>query len=218
MERAASEALGALKAGDEQQLTRLVFNLYLGGHSVVEICDQALAPAFQQIGTGWEHGQVEVYEERRACEITLRVLNHLRLVLPSLPTGAPVAIGGTLEGDPYSLPTAMIAVALREAGWQAESYGSGHPGATLCAAIRQVRPRLLWLSVSAIASTDRFLADCAMIYDTASAHNAALAVGGRACTPEIRAQARYSAYCDNLRHLVAFAKSLQQSSPTRTNA
>ena len=46
------------------------------------------------------------------------------------------------------------------------------------------------------------------VADAAAAENVAIAVGGRALVPELRQQMDYAAYCDNLRHLTALAKSL----------
>lgn len=208
VERAA-EILGlAMDKGDEEQVDRVVLDLYLAGHSARDIFDKALAPTFHGLGDRWEHGKVEVYEERRACTLALRVLSHMRRLLPPLPENAPLAVGGTLEGDPYTLPTAMVEIALREAGWRAESLGSGHPVDTLCRAIRKERPRLFWVSVSAFPSPETLAADCDTLYETAVSHDSALVLGGRALSEEIRRQIRYSAYCDTLDHLVSFARTL----------
>jgi methanogenic corrinoid protein MtbC1 len=130
------------------------------------------------------------------------------MFLPTPPPDAPQAIGGTLVGDPYSLPTTMLEIALGEAGWQAQSYGCGLPAATLVAALRKERPRLFWLSVSAFESQQQFLADYATLYAAAQELGAALLVGGRMLTGELRERIQYSAYGDNLRHAVAFVRAL----------
>lgn len=208
IERACAHVRGALLTGDAEQFRRIIFDLYLARHPASEICDLVIAPAMRAIGDGWEHGEVEVYEERRACEISLRVLHELRSVLLPPAEDAPVAIGGTLEHDPYQLATAMVDLSLREAGWRAESYGSNHPAATLCAAIRDVRPRLFWLSVSALPSTGEFLSAYSDIYAAARTAGVAVVVGGRALTDDVRQRMEYAAFCDTLRHVVAFARTL----------
>jgi len=208
IERARSQMRPALETGDEQQVARLVFDLYLAGHSACDICDQVIAPAFHDIGARWQHGEIEVYEERRGCEVCMRVLYQLRRILPSVPDSAPHAIGGTLEGDPYTIPTLMVEIALREAGWRADSYGIGHPFSTLCAAIRAVRPRLFWLSVSTIASVPDFLVAYSKLYDTAVECGVPVVVGGRALTEEVRRTIQYTSHGDTLRHLVSFARTL----------
>jgi methanogenic corrinoid protein MtbC1 len=207
--RAAAQFQTALEDGYEEQCRHMMLNLYLAGHSACDICDRILANALLTIGSRWQHGDLEVYQERRACEICMRLLFDLRHLLPLLPADTPYAIGGTLESDPYTLPTTMAEVSLREAGWLAESHGPGNPAATLCAAIRQKRPRLFWLSVSTFESARLFLSEFHDIHETATAVGAAIVVGGRALTDEIRREMSYSAYCDNLRHLVSFARTLQ---------
>ncbi len=210
IERARLQMRLALETGDEQQVARLVFDLYLAGHSACDVCDQVIAPAFHDIGARWQHGEIEVYEERRGCEVCMRSLYRLRRVLPPVPDSAPHAIGATIEGDPYTIPTLMAEIVLREAGWRADSYGIGHPFSTLCAAIRAVRPRLFWLSVSTIPSVPDFLAGYSKLYETAVECGVPVVVGGRALTEEIRRAIQYAAHGDTLRHLISFARTLNR--------
>jgi methanogenic corrinoid protein MtbC1 len=204
----------ALEGGDEEQCRRIVFDLYLAGCNVCGICDQVVAPAFHDLGARWQHGDIEVYQERRGCEICMRILAELRLMLRPVAEAAPYAAGGTLGADPYTLPSMMVELCLRETGWRAESYGVGIPAGTLCAAIREREPRLFWLSVSTMDSPAEFHKEYRALYETAATCGTALVVGGRALTEEIRREMTYSAYCDNLRHLVAFADSLRASPAT----
>lgn len=208
IERSKQRLQEALVKGDEEHVARIVFGLYLAGHTVCDICDRVLAVNFRDLGHNWENGNLEVYQERRSCEIANRVLYQLRAVLPAPAPGAPSAIGATLAHDPYTLATAMVAVTLREVGWSAESYGVGNPAESLCKAIVDMRPRIFWLSVSTIASEETFVRDCSLLYQTAQANGTALVVGGRALTDAIRQQIQYSAYCDTLAHLVAFVRTI----------
>lgn len=203
----------AVETGDDQQCWRLILNLYLAGRRVDEIGDQVLGLAFHEIGTRWSHGDVAVYEERRGVEVCTRALHQLRLVLPGLEPGAPTAIGATLEGDPYTLPTLLTELTLREAGWNAQNYGIGHPAETLAAAIEVVRPRLFWLSVSTFSDAEVFLSGYERVYTAAERAGAAVVVGGRALTEELRHRMRYTAFCDTLSHLMTFAGTLHPGHP-----
>ncbi|UCG31540.1 MAG: MerR family DNA-binding transcriptional regulator [Phycisphaerales bacterium] len=209
LERAAGYLREPLEQGNEEQCRQLVFDLYLAGHHLCEVCDVAIAPAFYELGERWQHGKVEVYQERRACEICLRVLHELRAVLVPPAQDAPRAVGGTLAEDESSLPTTMVELVLREGGWRAETLGTGHPTSTLCAAIKDIRPRLFWLSVSYVNDPDQLVSECETIYRTAVDSGAALVVGGRALDQDIRQRIQYAAYCDHLRHLTSFAETLQ---------
>jgi len=199
------ETTAALEEGDEERFRAVGFNLFLAGYSVAEICDQVVTPAFEALGCRWQHGHIEVYQERRASEIGLRFLHELRGLLPRPNSGAPLAIGGTFEGDWYSLPTTMAELVLRELGWRAQSYGSSHPPATLRAAIRDRKPHLFWLSVSWIASESDFVRRFQEISETAVGCGTAVVVGGRALTETIRRRVTGSTFCDDMGHLAAFA-------------
>lgn len=199
----------ALESGDESEARRLALGLYLDGHAGHEVCDQVLAPAFALLGERWAHGELEIYEERRATEVCARVLAQLRAAMPEPPPTAPLAIGATLNGDPYTLPTLMVDLALHEAGWRAQSLGCGNPAGTLCRAMHDARPQLFWLSVSTFGSQEQFLSDYSRIYETAGLLGIAVMVGGRALTENVRARMRYAAFCDSLTHAVAFADALK---------
>jgi len=211
MDRARGQLQDALMAGEEAPVRRIVFDLYLAGTAACDICDKVLAEAFHGIGAEWQCGRLAVYRERRACEIALRALHELRSALPRSQPTAPYALGGTLTHDVYVLPTTMVEVVLREAGWRAESYGNGLPVATLCEAIHDTRPALVWLSVSHIDSRTAFLAEYAQLEHAAAAHQAALVVGGQALDECLRREMRYSAFCDTLRHLLSFTATLALS-------
>jgi len=210
IERGREMVREALLAGEDAQCRRIALDLYLAGTSVCEIGDQVLAAAFHDIGDAWECGDISIYRERRGCEMAIHALHDLRGALPEPSLDAPRAIGGTLENDPYQLPTLMVELALREAGWQATSLGTLLPATTLIDAVRENKPRLLWLSVSSIQEPDKFLADFATLLAAATEQGTAVVVGGRALSDEVRRQMNYNAYCDTLRHLVSFAQSLRQ--------
>ncbi|MBX9790665.1 MAG: cobalamin-dependent protein [Pirellulales bacterium] len=208
LDKQAAAVLASLTAGDDLALRRVVLESYLGGVSLAEVCDRWLAPAFAKIGHGWENGTLAVYQERRAVEICQRLLFELAALLPRPQRDAPSAMGGTLAGDPYQLATAMVELVLRDAGWQAQSYGAGLPAETLVAAIETTRPRLVWLSVSAFESRQNLTAAVALIAAAATRCGTALVIGGRALGEDVRRDLTFSAYGDNLHHLLGFARTL----------
>lgn len=209
-ERTLGRSMGRLRdaliAGDEAVCRQVLMDLYLADNRISAICDEVISPAFEAIGELWDCGDVEVYQERRSCEICLRILHELRTALPPVPGDAPIAIGGTLEGDFYVLSTTVAEMVLRESGWQAASLGSSLPVKTLQAAMADNRPRLFYLSVSYIADPEIFVDAADALYETAGDNNSAFVVGGRALSDSVRKQMRYSAYCDTMQHLEAFAE------------
>jgi len=202
-ERAVPEMFDALTLGDEERCRRVVFDLFLSGSSVSEICDQVLAPCFHQIGQQWGCGDVEVYQERRACGFCLGILAELRTVIPAPPADAPLAIGASAPGDPYMLPTTMVELVWRQSGWRAQSLGSRVPFESLRVAIENLQPQVFWLSASHLDDPVAFLQQYQAFFREAHPH-VAVVVGGRALTGSIRRDMEYAAYCDNLQHLETF--------------
>jgi MerR family transcriptional regulator, light-induced transcriptional regulator len=197
-----------LLEGDDQRTRQILFDLYLAGQSISSICDLSLARAFEEVGRRWECGEAEVYQERRSCELCYRLLHEFRLLLPRPTPDAPLAIGGSPEGDNYSLATTMVELVLRSQGWRAMSLGTNLPFATLVAAAKEHRPRLLWLSVSHIENEEQFFSQYEQLF-AATDGRVALVLGGRALTEPVRQRLRYSAFCDNMQHLESFARTLQ---------
>lgn len=218
LNRACERLKAALVAGDEPVCRQIVIDLFLARHPLSVICDEVLAKSFHDIGSMWECGDVEVFEERRACEISTRLVHELRRLLPPPPKNAPLAAGGTLDGDPYTLACSMAELVLRDLGWNAVPLGNQLPFATLKSALRSTQPRLLWLSVSSIRDPDRFTAEMNDLFKTAESTGTALVLGGVALTDIIRPRIQYSAHCDTYRHLEAFSNTLRTEHKQQSSA
>ncbi|MFO0912273.1 MAG: helix-turn-helix domain-containing protein [Pirellulales bacterium] len=187
LDRARSTLLEALTHGDEEACTRIVFDLFLGGVPLATVCDEVLARAFELVGAGWQCDTLNIYQERRACELCLRVLNQLSSAIVPPRVDAPVAVGCTGPGDNYALPTRMIELVLRDAGWHATSLGCNLPFAAMTAALRDARPQVFWVSVSHVDDEDLLAAGCRELLE--AAHQlpcARVLVGGRGVSDEFR--------------------------------
>lgn len=200
--------IAALIQGNEQICVEVVLNLYLARIPMSVICDEVLAAAFNEIGQKWGCGDVAVYQERRSCELCHRVMHEIRRALPELPPQAPMAVGGTIDGDPYTLASSMVELVLRENGWRACSLGNMLPFLSLRQAICDTRPKLFWLSISLIRDLEAFLEEFAKLSRLAQEHEVAVVVGGKALTEDVRRRMAYSCFCDTFRHLESFARQL----------
>ena len=211
LSRAAEHLLAAFVELNELVVRRIVFDLHLAGHRLAVICDEVIAEAMHRIGDLWERGELEVYVERRACQLCHRALFSLQRFLPAPQSDAPRAVGGAPEGDPYTLPTRMVELVLQQNGWRATSLGSSLPTTTLRAAWIDLRPTLSWLSVSHVDHPDVFPERFAAVQESATAVGATLVVGGRGLTRDMRNEIRGATYRDNL---VDFESFLQSGLPT----
>jgi len=215
LERARQQVTEALLSGNDGQCRQIAIDLYLADHRLSVICDDVFAAAFREIGQRWSCGDAAVYQERRGCEITLRVLHELRRLIAQPSESAPLALGGAAAGDQYSLGTSMAELVLRDTKWNATSLGDNLPFATIATALETHRPRLFWLSCSYVADESEFLAGYQGLFDRFG-HDIAFVVGGYALSDAMRQQMKFAAHCDNMQHLEGFAQTLWTAIDAKT--
>jgi excisionase family DNA binding protein len=200
-----------LLAGDEQQCRRSISTWYAMHGSMASVADDLLAPTFHSIGALWQCGDVDVYQERRGCEICIRLIHELRRLVQEPMSTAPLAMGGTSNGDPYQVANQLIEIIFREAGWRTINLGSSVPLESLLVAAKKYAPRIFWLSVTHIDNDLEFLSR----FDKFSRElpkGTMLVVGGQALTDRLRPKMQFSAYCDSLKQLSALARNVRSSS------
>lgn len=194
----------ALASGDENACRKILRRRIDKDSLRSEAAADLITDAMHGLGEAWDCNELDVYQERRACDISIRLINELRSDLPPLRSDAPIAIGGSPEGDPYQLPTALVELALREVGWNATSLGHDLPLNSFVQAAHDYQPKLVWLSVSEISNPTKFVAEQNRLAGQLG-EDIVLIIGGRALTDQIRPKLRYTAHCDSLRPLTDLA-------------
>ncbi len=200
----------ALVSGNEQEARKLVTQHFAIRERISMVADELLSPCFQEIGRSWANDKVDVFQERRAVGLTLQVLLEIRRLLPQLDSTT-VALGCSLAGDDYLLPTTIVEMVLRQNRIQATNLGSNIPFSNLMRAIQSYRPKLVWLSVSHIEDREefargmaRFLADLPL--------DATVLIGGRlAHWVEVPDSTRFRHFA-SMQKLEDFVQSLQVTS------
>lgn len=210
IENVLQQTISAMVEGNETLLKELIFSMYLSGHRASEICDKVIANAFYQLGDSWRCGKLEIYQERRGCEMIIRVLHLLHEMLPEVAKNAPLAIGGTLKDDHYEIPSTMIAITLKEEGFNVQPLGCNLPAKAMQTAIIKNKPALFWLSVSHIVDKEGFLKQADLIFKTAEAMGTLVAIGGREIKENLRKELKYTAHCDSMLHLASFVSSIKK--------
>lgn len=208
LESALDPVTEALIQGNFEAVKLISVDLFLSGCGIAAICDRVLAVALHEIGQRWEHDGLGEYEERRGTLGVIRVLHHLRELLPRPLPNAVTAIGGCPPGDDYTSATMMVELVLVEAGWRACSLGGPLPLDSLLSAVEQQCPRLFWLSVSTLEDDQRFAAEYEEFYARVPS-TTAVVLGGRGITDALKKRLRYAAHCDDLQDLVEFVRVLQ---------
>ncbi len=201
--------LDGLREGDINQTRSVLHGAYAAGLPIEVLGDAVIAPAMAQLGHDWESGRIDVMHEHRATLLCTGVLHELR---PALEANAlrdrPVAVGGNPEGNHSLLASLLIQLMLLDCGWDAINLGPHTPLASFRVALRELRPRLVWLSVSDLSDLQKFLSEYGEFYEEAAQGCVAAAVGGRAIEGSLRAMLPASFQGASLVDLAAFARIL----------
>jgi MerR family transcriptional regulator, light-induced transcriptional regulator len=201
--------LAAVLRGDGTEVSALIRRAYHSGASIETLADQVIAPVMGRVGHDWEAGRIDVWQEHRGTQLCAAALYDLKDELEArAERKRPVAVGGAPEGDPYLLATLLAQIVLLDAGWATVNLGPNTPLESLTRAIRQLRPRLVWLSVSYLKNTVEFLRSYREFYQAAERIGVAVAVGGQALVEPVRSAMPYTTHGDALNHLAAFARTL----------
>jgi methanogenic corrinoid protein MtbC1 len=201
--------LEALLGGQGTEASAIIRRAYDSGVPVETIADRVIAPAMAKVGHQWEASRIDVWQEHRGTQLCAAALYDLKKDLDArAERNRPVAVGGAPAGDPYLLATLLTQLVLLDAGWEAVNLGPNTPLSSLAKAVCELRPRLLWVSVSHLEDAADFVAAYQDLYKVAERQGVAVAVGGQALAESLRSSIPYTTHGDGLSHLAAFARTL----------
>ncbi len=138
-----------LVAGDGCGAWNVVEAALAAGAELDEVYVDIIAPAMVSIGRRWEGGELDVAVEHRATGIAWRLVGRLgpRFLRRGRSRGAVVL--GTPVGERHSLPIALLADLLRNAGWMVSDLGADLPSRAFAhAALQAPSLRAVGVSVS----------------------------------------------------------------------
>jgi DNA-binding transcriptional MerR regulator len=111
------------------------------------VVERAFCPALLEIGRDWETGVISVGHEHLASEIlTIATRDLLRLLGPSRPVGEVVL--ACFAEEEHALPLYAAAFRFVEWGYRPHVLGARTPPAGLGAAVREIEPAFVGLSLT----------------------------------------------------------------------
>lgn len=194
---------------EQDAIRELIHAAYRGGMTIDAIADQLISPALKYVGQQWQKNKVDVHQEHRITQSCVGAIYELRAFLRTNADNVrPVAVGGAPEHDHYILSSLLAKLTLIENGWDAINLGPHTPMSAFHAALEELSPQLIWISVSHIANPEKFLAEYTEFFRIADKKNIAVAIGGEGLG-EIRTKMPYTTFGDGLGHLASFARSFK---------
>ena len=198
-----------LKSGRSAEAIGMLQSLYLGGAELAQIVDGPFSGALDRLGKLWlSHAEEGIYWEHRATQICQGALHQLQALQVGQETTGLSALGGAVEGDPYVLPSLAVSAVLESVGFTTTNLGPATPLNSLCAAIREQRPDLVWVSVTSKQPAKEMNRGIDRLLQEVGNVEGAVVVGGQQ-SAGIRAGSRERLFhCGSMSELAAFARGL----------
>ncbi len=99
------------------------------------------------------------------------------------------------------MPGLLGELVLRELGWDVRNLGVNLPMVSLVGAIREYRPRIVFLTVNYLVDPDRFVREYVPVHEAALTVGGTVILGGRALGPELRSRLARASYGERMVHL-----------------
>lgn len=178
------ETFRALMDGRDEDLSALLVNLHLHGHTVAAVADNFLCAAMRQVGELWREGEVSVAQEHMATRTAVCALRKLRAVIDAPAGGGPLALCCSVEDDFHELPVRIAALTLEAAGFDVLNLGVSTPFYALAEAAGRFRPDLVCVSSAILNGLDRAAREYAEFQRATRRGRATVVLGGAGFAPE----------------------------------
>jgi methanogenic corrinoid protein MtbC1 len=114
-------------AGDVPGAWSVVESALVSGATPREIHLELLAPALRSIGQRWADGEITVADEHRASVTAQRIIGQLGPRFARRGRTRGTVVIGAPAGELHSLPSAILADLLRDAGYRVGDLGANTP-------------------------------------------------------------------------------------------
>jgi methanogenic corrinoid protein MtbC1 len=177
----------AAVAGDELAGVAVLERAYRSGIPVVALKEHVLTPVLHLIGERWRRGELNIWEEHLASQVTLAATEHLHRQLPRAPSNGRLALCGCPEGDLHEIALHLVMEVLEVEGWRVLSLGPNTPLFSFADAVRRFSPQLVCISATIVHDLERLRRDYGDFYHTVRQHGARIVIGGAAfADPQVR--------------------------------
>jgi methanogenic corrinoid protein MtbC1 len=137
---------------------------------------ELLEPALIEAGDRWERAEMRVSQVHHLTDMTVRVMDDLLARRPLRARHERTFLALCVENERHDVGLRMICDHLQISGWNVVYFGSGVPPDECPAAVRDIAPTVIGLSVTMAAHLDRARTTIAAMREADPA--AAIVVGG----------------------------------------
>lgn len=199
--------ISAARNGGYRMVRQILAQLLAARWSVIDICEDILAPALESVGTQWAVGEMSIMHEHLITASTLESLSLLGEEMPRREPNGRRALCCGGQSDQHSLGIRMTALALESVGWSVALSISAIPLTEVSRYLEQSRPDLVCISLVYEPIESGFRQGYGDLCQTARRTGTRIAIGGREGGNGIDLAADFRG--QSLRQLIGWAERLE---------
>jgi len=170
---------------DVTDLTMYFSYLYQHHLRLWEIYDQVLTPGMLEIGERWKRGQIGINHEHRAAYEVLDALAKLQAQVRIRDRSGRSVVCACPDGELHEIGLRCASYVFESEGWIVHYLGARTPADALVAAVGELKPTVVSVSITNPPDDDRLRDDLRRVAGAARAHGAVTVLGGRGVTPAL---------------------------------
>jgi len=170
---------------DPLDLFRFLSYLYEHRIHLWEIYDKVLSPGMAVIGTQWERGEIDISHEHRASYETLDALAKMQTQILVKPATGKSVVCACLGDEAHEIGLRCASNLFESEGWKSHYLGARSPHSSVIAAIRELRPDVVCLSMTLAVDAKVLAQQVGQISEMIHGGHGILVVGGRGAMPEL---------------------------------
>ena len=146
--RLSMEYMTTVLEGDGQAAIKLVVQSLQGGMPVLEIYENVLLAAQQEIGRMWHVGDLSISEEHYVTATTIRAMGVLNYLSERQPKNGKTVVSAAVSGNIHDIGVRAVSDFFELAGWRAICLGGDTPAEDIAMAVDTFEADLLLVSAA----------------------------------------------------------------------
>lgn len=163
---------------DETDLYHYFSYLYQHHFQLWEIYDLVLSPGMREIGDRWSRGEIGINHEHRASYEVLDALAKLQAQVHRRPPTGHSVICAAIDDELHEIGLRCASYLFESEGWKVHYIGARTPADALVAAVEELRPTVVCLSITNISRRDVTIPSLHRVAEASQRCGAALILGG----------------------------------------
>ena len=199
--------------GDPDRAQELAAQVLSAGADPLEVVEQTLSPAMEEVGRRYEEGDYfipDLVMAGEAMKAAMSVLGPALTARQQVRSSPGTVVIGTVEGDIHEIGKSLVATMLEAAGFEVHDLGVDVPAATFVSKVQETGANVVGLSALLTTTMRNQQAVIEALQEAGLRERVKVIIGGAPASPEWAQRIGADGYAENAREAVAVVRQMME--------